>query len=580
MSSSLTFAAAWPLLLLAAVPLVWLAARRSRASVSRARVTTAAVLRSLAIIAIVAALMRPAYHRIGEAVSVIYALDVSSSVSPRFVDEALNWAAQLNARYQPARARFVVFGDRARLVDSADAVRGLAIAADAASAARNDAIDQSATDLEQALMMALPAFAPGHSKRIVLLSDGNQTRGDAWRAMLRLQAENVRVYAVPALIAATSDAWVDRVSVPDAIYDHAPVQLAVHVFSLAATMAHVDVSEGERVLASRKVELAPGDNRIALDVRFPRAGVEGITARVSAQGDQIARNDVLTEDVLVQPRPQVLYVDGGRPSARYLADALTSQGIGVSVASVDALSRDAELLADKHAVVLSDVRADTLTADAAQRLQAFVRDGGGLLFAAGQNTYGRGGYANTEVERLLPVKFESKRKREDLDLVLLIDRSSSMRHVKIEMAKSAALATLDLLDEQHRLAVIAFDAQPHDVVPLVPVGDKRYAENLISRMTSSGQTNIYNALLRAQQLLAGSNAKTKHIILLSDGLTAPPSGKSAGKRWSERILTRRYRGRPPKKADSRACFAESSRSSPTPTCRCRPWRSARSRTWM
>jgi Mg-chelatase subunit ChlD len=30
-----------------------------------------------------------------------------------------------------------------------------------------------------------------------------------------------------------------------------------------------------------------------------------------------------------------------------------------------------------------------------------------------------------------------KRKREDLDLVLLIDRSSSMRTVKIEMAKSA-----------------------------------------------------------------------------------------------------------------------------------------------
>ena len=166
------------------------------------------------------------------------------------------------------------------------------------------------------------------------------------------------------------------------------------------------------------------------------------------------------------------------------------------------------LLDGKHVVILSDVRADSLGTDAVQRLRAFVRDrGGGLIFAAGQNTYGQEGFAKSEIEQLLPVKFEAKRKHEDLDLVLLVDRSSSMRGHKIEVSKSAALATLDLLDPEHRLAVVAFDAQPHDVVPLMPVGDKREAENLISRMTSSGQTNIYNALLRAQALLADSQGQ-------------------------------------------------------------------------
>ena len=212
---------------------------------------------------------------------------------------------------------------------------------------------------------------------------------------------------------------------------------------------------------------------------------------------------------------------------------------------------DAQLLADKDVVILSDVRADSLVRMPRSVSGVRPRRGGGLIFAAGQNTYGKEGYANSEIERLLPVKFESKRKREDLDLVLLIDRSSSMRHIKIEMAKSAALATLDLLDEEHRLAVIAFDAQPHDVVPLVPVGDKRAAENLISRMTSSGQTNIYNALLRAQQLLADSSAKTKHIILLSDGLTAPPSGKSA-RQEVERKDPRGKTGKRPHEESGRA----------------------------
>jgi Ca-activated chloride channel family protein len=41
-------------------------------------------------------------------------------------------------------------------------------------------------------------------------------------------------------------------------------------------------------------------------------------------------------------------------------------------------------------------------------------------------------------------------------------------------------------------------------------------------MSSSGQTNIYVALVHAHQLLKDSHAKSKHIILLSDGDTAPP----------------------------------------------------------
>ena len=134
---------------------------------------------------------------------------------------------------------------------------------------------------------------------------------------------------------------------------------------------------------------------------------------------------------------------------------------------------------------------------------------------------------------MLPVRFEARRKRRDLDLVLLIDRSHSMRGRKLELAKSAALATLDLLENEHRLAVIAFDARPHDVVPLAAVGNKRRAEDLIAGMTASGQTNIYHALSRAQRVLADSTATTRHVILLSDGVTAPPPGGAAPPSSSE-----------------------------------------------
>jgi len=520
----LTVTTLWPLALLAALPLVWWLALRNRAAVGGARVAVATVLRSFALAAIVAALLKPALHRASEEISVVYALDVSGSIAPRFLAEALDWIAQVNAHYQPAQSRVVVFADHAELVDSVDAARALALTAEH-GAGRGEAIDRGATDLEHGLLAALPGFAPGLAKRVVLLSDGNQTEGDAWQAMLRLQAEGARVFAVPATVATHNDAWVERISVPAGARARAAVEVEARVFSRRSARARVDLAIGERSAGTRSVTLSPGENRVSFTVRFRHAGAQNVTARVSAEGDELPSNDALTEDLMVQPRLHALYVEGGERGARYLADALTAQGIRVSVANAQNLSEDARLLDGKDVVILSDVRADSLGADVVQRLRAYVRDRGrGLIFVAGQNTYGQDGFAKSKVEELLPVTFEARRKHEDLDLVLLVDRSSSMRGQKIEVSKSAALATLDLLDPEHRLAVVAFDAQPHDVVPLMTVGNKLEAENLISRMTSSGQTNIYNALLRAQALLAESKAKTKHIILLSDGLTSPPPG--------------------------------------------------------
>ena len=59
-----------------------------------------------------------------------------------------------------------------------------------------------------------------------------------------------------------------------------------------------------------------------------------------------------------------------------------------------------------------------------------ARSGGGLIFTAGESTFGEKGFANSSIEKLLPVKFEGEGKRKDLDLVLLLDRSFSMRGQK------------------------------------------------------------------------------------------------------------------------------------------------------
>ena len=520
----MTLASPLSLWLLAGLPVIWWLAWRHRAARAPRRLLTATLLRSLALALLALALARPVLLERSREISVVYAIDISRSVAPAFLRQTLDWIRIENARYAPTQVRYVVFGNRARILDSADDVLSVPVAADPASA--SDAIDQSDTDLEQALRTAMFGFAPSAARRLVLVSDGNQTRGDVWRVLPHLQAERVRVFSIPATVAVSNDAWVEAIVLPEDVRQEEPAIASIHIFSRMQTHARVELSRRTRVLSARSVTLQPGENEVELRIHVPEVGSTVLSARVTADGDENERNDTLSESLQVGPRPRVLYVESAPESAHYLADALRAQHIDVDVAKAGALSSEA--LSRYDVVILSDVPASSIDATGARALEGFVRDQGhGLIFAAGENTYGKQGYAGSEVERLLPVRLQGKRKRRELDLVLLIDRSHSMRGRKLELAKTAALTTLDLLEQQHRLAVIAFDSRPHVVVPLTEVGSKRRAEDLISSMTASGQTNIYNALVEAQRILADSTAGTKHIILLSDGVTAPPGSAGA-----------------------------------------------------
>lgn len=530
----------WPLWLLVLLPLLWFAAWRHHARVSGRRMTLAVALRSLALAALLLALTQPVLQRAITDISVVYALDVSRSVAPAFVQSALAWMRQANKQGMPAQSRYVVFADRPRLLNSVEEVESAAVTDGAVDS--RAVIGQDATDLEQALAMAAFGFAPNHAKRLVLMTDGNATDGDVWRALPRLQAQSVRIFAIPAPAAVENDAWIEAVTLPEGVRQQEPAAVRVRLFARTQSQARIEMKLNGEMLAQQKATLAPGENEVRFDALFKQPGANTVEVKVTADGDQVAENDTLTQTLNVGPRPKILYVESNPDSARHLRAALRKQGIDVTVSGAAGFTAK---LVGQDGVILSDISAEKVDAASARRLEAFVREGGGLVFAAGENTYGKEGFTNSKMERLLPVKFEGRRKRKELDLVLLIDRSFSMRGQKLEFAKSAALSTLDLLDEHHRLAVIAFDSRPHEVVALAEVGSKRRAEDLISSMSASGQTNLYNALWHAYRMLQNSRAKTKHMILLSDGNSAPPGRLAAATSSSAAMaLIRQERGLP------------------------------------
>jgi len=81
-------------------------------------------------------------------------------------------------------------------------------------------------------------------------------------------------------------------------------------------------------------------------------------------------------------------------------------------------------------------------------------------------------------------------------LVLVIDRSGSMQGERIEICKSAAIATVEFLTRKDYVGVVAFDSEAHWVVPMTKVTSAPAIAAQVSGLTADGGTGSAAARLR------------------------------------------------------------------------------------
>ncbi len=539
----LTFESYWPFALLPALVYLWWVRRHTKTSLGRRHQDVLSVLRSAIVLLLLLALARPHWNRPGTSISAMFLLDVSRSISPEFLSAAIQWSGNAVAEAEPGHSRFIGFAESSTMVERASELPSLAVydggaMESGAAPPPPGAIDQSGTNIERAMRHALASFPPATLKRMVLFTDGHETEGNLAAVVPELEAAGVRVFTVPAAVRAEGDSWIEGIEVPSDVRAGETVEVAVSVFSRAAKNAVVSLETASKHLARREVELAPGFNRISFETRLPQAGLLDLQARIETDQDPFRGNDSRVETVSVAPPLRVLYIEGHPPSATYLERALEADGLEVIVVPGASASAAAGRLSGYDVVILSDVSAKSLDGRVMLALEAYVRDeDGGLIFAAGESSYGEEGYTDTVVERILPVEFRVEEKWKDLSLIVVLDKSYSMYGKKIALAKEATKAALDLLEETHRFGVVTFDWNPYVTIPLQLATNKDWMKDGISRIQASAQTNIYPALERAFEQLVESPSKVKHVILLSDGKTYPDDYEELITRMTEKEIT-------------------------------------------
>ncbi len=126
-----------------------------------------------------------------------------------------------------------------------------------------------------------------------------------------------------------------------------------------------------------------------------------------------------------------------------------------------------------------------------------------------------------------------------LNLALVIDRSTSMRGVRIENVKTAALDLIESLQPDDRLSVIAFSDRAEVLSPSTAGVDKRMLRSAISAVQPGGGTEIFQGVQAGLEQIRryGNERFINHLILLTDGRTygdeaqslAAAEGARAGK---------------------------------------------------
>ncbi|MDE0324172.1 MAG: VWA domain-containing protein [Candidatus Poribacteria bacterium] len=514
------------LLLLLFLPALYYGYRRSLVDLSRTQRVISLVVRIIIVVLLILSVADVQYLKTDDKLAVMFLADISDSISDDGLTKATDYVNEaLKSQDGNQQSGLIAFTDKAEVVrtllkngDEPDAELKLTEVKQAWLETDEDAGDT--TNIAQAIETAWGTFPANANKRIVLITDGVETQGDAVHTALRGKDFGIQIDTVPLYPSDEPEVMVQRLDMPAQVKQGAPFSVEVLIHSNHEDVAEVRLFRNKFEVAKQEARLEEGENRVVFTQTAVDSGTLTYDALCRSTKDTRYDNNRALGIISVSGKPKVLLIDENESQARYLTRALEDAKIRVDVRNGLGVPNELADLQNYELVIFSNVPANRLTQNQMELIRTYVQDlGGGFMMLGSENSFGLGGYYKTPIETILPVHTDTEKKKEtpSLAMVLVIDKSGSMGGIKIELAKAAARATVELLGKRDKIGVVAFDGSPFWIAEMHDASDKLYLSDQIGSITASGGTNLYPALEQAYFALTETTAKLKHVIVLSDG---------------------------------------------------------------
>ena len=557
---NIVFNSPWYLLLLLLAIPIWYVSRESLSSMGTWRRYFALGIRLLVLGLIVAALADMQFLRTNDRMTVIYLLDQSESIPKPVRESMVKWVKRnvhdFRNDSKRDKAAVIVFG-RDAAIEVAPLDDDLPLAGRLETSVYD--LRPDATNLAQALKLAQATFPEDSSRRVVIVSDGNENEGDARSLIQVLEQDGIGVDIAPVELRQRAEVEVTKVALPSDTRIGQPFDVTVVVNNLGLPTTDDDAvvpgkvrvwrkqGKDEELITEQEVELSPGKNpfqfRNTIDASdFYTYEAEFVPENPNVD-DVLAQNNRATAFTQVLGEANVLLIEDWENTGNFdtLIERLRDQDINITVQGSDQLFASLAELQRYDCVILADVprssgNVDVQTNFSDEQIDILVRNtqklGCGLIMLGGEHSFGAGGWANTELEKAMPVDFQIYNAK-----VVPVGALAMVMHAS-EMAqgnywqKVIAREALKVLGPHDYCGVVHWEGKeewlwgkPQGLVRVGQNKDKMMAR--LSQMTPGDMPEFDPSLSMAVASFARLDAAAvKHMIVISDGDPSAPSQKT------------------------------------------------------
>jgi uncharacterized membrane protein len=387
-------------------------------------------------------------------------------------------------------------------------------------------INTNYTNIENAVASAISLFPDDSNKRLVLLTDGEENQGALSKMISSLGEQKIEIKYYNKLKEEKEEVALENLSVPQKMVLDEEFNLGVTVKSTVATSAKLSIFSGRTKIGEEKVELQKGVNKYVFRDKALEGGFKGYKVTIEADKDVETKNNESSAFTFVSSKPKILVIQDNEKEGKELINMLQASSVDFTLVNSKVAPRSLSEMSAYKSIITCNVSADNLNEGFLNALESYVKDfGGGFIATGGEDSFALGGYSNTPLEKVLPVYMDMRGKKEipKMAMVLIIDHSGSMSEgmggiSKVDMAKEAAIRSLSSLRVgKDEIGVLAFDSAYSWVVKRKVIDNIKSIEADIGTIRPEGGTSILPALLEGYKSLKDSDAKVKHIILLTDG---------------------------------------------------------------
>ncbi len=486
---------------------------------AKRRKRVAFVLRALLYALAVLSLMGPILYRQNQGSCTIFLVDRSDSIRDIDRQKQEDFISQAVAKMPDGdQAAIVAFGANA-LIESAPAGRREVRRIESK-------VEASNSDLAGAVRLASAMFPPGKARRAVVLSDGNETRGELRAAAASANTDNITLDFVPlGGEKSGAEALVSSLELPDSGKEDQPFDLAVKIDSQGISSGVLTIDRDGTVIDRKQVSLHDGRNSVLVKQVVKNVGLVRYRATLAAAGDSDPRNNVGAGFINVRGRPKLLLVQANDKD-KSLFDALLKSGLSVDLVFPGSLPSRPEQLQSYDSVVLNDINATLVPPSFQEALVGAARDSGvGLAMIGGEDSFLPGGWYGSPVTEALPVDLNIRQKKSlaAASVFILADCSGSMGAEedgvpKVKLASRAAEETIKMLGPMDRVGVAGSSDGIEIVAPMQSAANKENAIIGARKLAvTGGGIYVRPSILKAEEILKNEPSKTRHFILLADG---------------------------------------------------------------